>query len=61
MTTSIKLGEMKIEYFPTLDMIGDYFTNKFQGILLWNLCNLIFFIEEADVTMYNTKSPKIIK
>ena len=55
-TNRIKSGETKIEYFPTLDMIGDYFTNTLQGVLLQNLHNLILGIEEANFTKYNTKA-----
>ena len=52
---------MKIEYFPTLDMIGDYFTNPLQGILFREFHNLIIGIEEANVTKYSTKEHEQIK
>ena len=40
----IKSGEIKIEYLPTLNVIGDYFTKTLQWSLLQNLCNLILGI-----------------
>ena len=52
---------MKIEYCPTLDIIGDYFTKPFQGSLFQKFHNLILGIEEADVTKYNTKAHEWIK
>ena len=52
---------MKIEYCPTLYMIGDYSAKPLQGSLLRKLHNLILGIEKADVTMYNTKAHKWIK
>ena len=55
------LGDIKIEYFPTLDIIGDYFTKILKGGLFQKFCNLILGIEEADVTKYNTKAYECIK
>ena len=61
MTDRIKSGEIKIEYCPTLDMIGDYFTKPLQGSLFRKFRNLMLGIEEADVTKYNTKAHEWIK
>ena len=61
MTDRIKSGEIKIEYCPTLDMIGDYFTKPLQGSLFRKSCKRILGIEEADVTKYNTKEHEWIK
>ena len=47
---------MKIEYDPTLDMIGDYFTDPLQGRLFQKVCNLILVIYKAYVPKYNTKA-----
>ena len=61
MTNRIKAGDMKIEYFSTLDIIVYQSTNKLQRSLLQNFRNLILGIEEADVLMYNTKVIEFIK
>ena len=47
---------MKIEYDPTLDMIGDYFTEPLQGRLFQKVCNLILVIDKAYVPKYNIKA-----
>ena len=60
-TNQIKLGDIKIKYSPTLDIIGDYFSKPFQGSLFRRFHNLILGIEEADVNNYNTKSHEWIK
>ena len=57
----IKSSEMKIEYFPTLDMIGVYFTKPLQGSLLRQFHNIILVKEGVDVTKYNAKSHERIK
>ena len=54
-------GKMKIEYCPTLYMIGDYFTKPLHGSFIHNFRNLILGIEKACVPMYNTKSIYWIK
>ena len=61
MAYRINSGEMKIEYFPTLDIIGDYFTDPLQVSLFRKSRNLILGIEEADVAKYNTKAHEWIK
>ena len=45
---------MEIEYWPTLDMIGDYFAKPLKGAIFQKFCRLIIGIEEADITMYST-------
>ena len=42
-------------------MIGDYFTNQFQGRLFQKFRKLILGIEDSEVTKYNTKAHKWIK
>ena len=61
MTDGIKAGEIKIEYFPTLDMIGDYLSKLLQGSSFQKFSNLIIGMEEADITIFNKKSLKLIK
>ena len=61
MTDRIKVGEIKIEYFPTMDIIGDYFIKPLQGSLFQEFRDLILGAEEENVPMYNTKSIEWIK
>ena len=60
-TNIIKSGEMIIEYWPNLYMIGYYFTKPLQGSVFQKFRNLIIGIEETDVTMYHTKVHEWIK
>ena len=55
-TKRIKADKMKIEYWSTMDMIGDYPPKPLTRSLLQNPCNIILGIEEVDIIMYNTKA-----
>ena len=51
-TDRVKKGEVTIEYCPTGDMIGDYFTKPLQGSLFKRLRNLVMGVSEADFLAY---------
>ena len=43
-----------MELFPTLDMIGDYFTKALQGSQFHRFRNIILGIHKDDIPAYNT-------
>ena len=45
--------EASVEFCPTLDMVGDYFTKALQGSQFFCSCNIILGINECDSTSYN--------
>jgi hypothetical protein len=57
----IAAGELNVEYCPTLDMIGDYFTKPLQGSLFRNFRNTILGVNEADIPTYNAKARAMLK
>ena len=42
-----------MELYPTLDMIGDYFTKELQGSQIRHFHNIILGITEDEITSYN--------
>ena len=52
-TDRIVNQEASVEFFPTLDMIGDYFTKALQGYQFRRFCNIILGIHEDDIPAYN--------
>ena len=42
-----------MEFCPTLDMIGDYFTKALQGCQFRRFSNIIIGIHEGDILFYN--------
>ena len=46
--------EASVEFYPTLYMIGDYFTKSLQGYQLCFFRNIILSIHEYDIQSYNT-------
>ena len=48
----IKAGEVSVKYFPTLDIIVNYFTEPPQGSLFRWFRNLVLGIIEADIPSY---------
>ena len=42
-----------MEFFTTLDMIGDYFTKALQVSQFRQFCNIIIGIHEDDIPSYN--------
>ena len=43
-----------MEFAPTFDMIGDYFTKKLQESQFNQFRNIILGIHEDDIPVYNT-------
>ena len=48
-TDRISADELNVEYCPTLEMLGDYFTKPLQGSLFRKFRNTILGINEADI------------
>jgi len=49
---------MSVEYCPTEDIIGDYFTKSLQGS---QFRNAILGIDEIDITRYNSEASAMLK
>ena len=47
---------MSVEFYPTEDMIGDYFTKSLQGSQFRRFRNAILGIDEIDIARYNSKA-----
>jgi len=52
---------MSVEYCPTEDMIGDYFTKSLQESKFRRFRNAILGIDEIDIVRYNSKARAILK
>ena len=50
-----------MEFCPTFDMIGDYFTKALQGSQLRRFRNIILGIHEDDIPSYNASGRALIK
>ena len=59
-TDQIAAKELNVEYCPTLDMLGDYFTKPLQGSLFRKFRNTILGINGVDVPMYNAVAQSLI-
>ena len=53
--------EASVEFCPTLDMIGDYFTKSLQGYQFCLFHNIILVIHEYDIPSYNTSGRALIE
>ena len=42
-----------MEFFPTFDMIGDYFTKALQGYQFRRFRNIVLGIHEDEIPAYN--------
>jgi hypothetical protein len=51
-TDRIANGEMTVEYYPTEEMIGDFFTKALQGSLFKTFRNLIMNVSQDDFPRY---------
>ena len=51
-TDKVKSGEVDIEYMPTGEMIGDYFTKPLQGALFQKMRDQIQGIDMNDLQLY---------
>ena len=45
--------EASVEFCPTFDMIGDYFTKALQGSRFRRFRNIVLGIHEDDIPAYN--------
>jgi hypothetical protein len=52
-TDRISADELNVEYCPTGEMLGDYFTKPLQGSQFRKFRNIILGINEADIPTYN--------
>ena len=52
-TDRIIKQEGSVEFFPTRDMIRDYFTKALQGSQFYPFCNIIIGIHEDQIPAYN--------
>ena len=50
----IASNEMRVEYCPTGDMIGDFFTKALQGSLFRKFRDLILNVRQEDFPMYRS-------
>ena len=50
-----------MEFFPTLDMIGDYFKKALQGYQFCRFRNIILGIHEDGIPAYNTPVTDLIE
>ena len=50
-----------MEFCPTLDMIGDYFTKALQGSQFRRFRNIILGIYEDDITAYNASRRALLE
>ena len=60
-TDRIANDEMSVEYCPTEDMIGDYFTKSLQGSQFRRFRNAIMGIDEVDIPRYNSEARAMLK
>jgi hypothetical protein len=60
-TDRIAAGGLNVEYCPTLDMIGHYFTKPLQGNLFRKFRNTILGINEEDIPKYNANARAMLK
>ena len=50
-----------MEFCPTFDMIGDYFTKALQGSQFRRLCNIVLGIHEYDIPAYNASGRYLLE
>ena len=60
-TPRIIKQEASVEFFPTLDMIGDYFKKALKGSQLCQFRNIIIGIHEDDFPAYNSSGRDLIE
>jgi hypothetical protein len=60
LTDRISAKELNVEYCPTLEMLGDYFTKPLQGSLFCKFRNTILGINEIDIPKYNAIARELI-
>ena len=50
-----------MEYCPTFDIIGDYFTKALQGSQLRRFHNIVLRIHEDDIPAYNASGRALLE
>ena len=50
-----------MEFCPTFDMIGDYFTKALQGYQFRRFRNIILSIYEDDIPAYNASGRALLR
>ena len=60
-TDSIIKQESSVEFCPTIDMIGDYFTKSLHGIQFRRFRNIILGIHEDDIPAYNASGRALLE
>ena len=53
--------EASVEFCPTFDMIGDYFTRALQGSRFRRFRNIVIGIHEDDIPAYNTSGRALLE
>ena len=53
--------EASVEFFPTFDMIGDYFTKALQGSQFCRFRNIVLGIHEDDIPAYNASGRALLE
>ena len=53
--------EASVEFCPTFDMIGDYFTKALQGSHFRRFRNIVIGIHEDDITVYNASVSALLE
>ena len=60
-TDIIMKQEASVEFCPTFDMIGDYFTKALQGSQFRQFCNIVLGIHEDDIPSYNASGRALLE
>ena len=50
-----------MEFCPTFDMIGDYFTKELQGSQFRRFHNIVISIHEDDIPAYNASGRALLE
>ena len=53
--------EASVEFCPTLDKIGDYFTKVLQGSQFRQFRNILLGIHEDDIPAYNASGGYLLE
>ena len=60
-TDRIMKQEASVEFFPTFDMIGDYFAKSLQGYKFRLFRNIVLGIHEDDIPAYNASGRALLE
>ena len=53
--------DTSVEFCPTFDMIGDYFTKALQGSQFRRFRNIVLGIHEDDIPAYNASGRALLE